>query len=354
MLVVGDVIDDILVRPLEPVTPGSDTRAQVRRAPGGSGANLAAWLGWLGSVGPEGPAGSVGSVGLPGSVGPRGSVGSVRPGVTFVGRVGAGDLERHARALRAYGVRPALAADPDRPTGTIVLLVGTDGERTMFVERGANPWLGPADLPHDLLEGTRLLHVSGYALFAEPARSAVLALAGEARRRGVPVSIDPGSAAFLREVGAERFLGWTRGALLAFPNADEAGVLTGLDEPEGAAAALCASYDVVVLTRGAEGAVVATRGADPVRCAADPVAALDSTGAGDAFAAGFLHAWLAGGGGHPGGVEAGAGEGHPDGAGAGGAELLGRAVTAARAGNRVAAQALGTLGARPPGVGEEP
>lgn len=297
VLVVGDVIDDILVRPLQPVTPGSDTRAEIRRAPGGSGANQAAWLGWLGAP------------------------------VSFAGRVGVADVGRHSAALRGHGVHPVLSVDPDRPTGTIVLLVGADGERTMYVERGANPWLQPADLPDDLLDEVRLLHVSGYCLIDEPARSTVLGLVAQAGRRGVPVSVDPGSAAFLREVGPAEFLGWTRGAGLAFPNQDEAVVLTGLDDPGAAAAALCSAYEVVVLTLGAEGAIVAVAGADPVRCPGDPVAALDSTGAGDAFAAGFLHAWLSG-------PAAG--------------DALDRAVTAAGAGNRVAALALGTLGARPP------
>ena len=128
-------------------------------------------------------------------------------------------------------------------------------------------------------------------------------------------------------MGPAAFLDWTRGAALAFPNRDEAGVLTGLDEPVAAAAALCSAYGVVVLTLGAEGAVVAVAGAEPLRCPSEPVAALDSTGAGDAFAAGFLHAWLGA-----------AGDGSP----------LDRAGSAADAGNRVAALALGTLGARPP------
>ena len=132
ILVVGDVIDDIVVRPLEPVAPATDTRSAIVPRPGGSGANTAAWLGAL------------------------------RAPVRFAGRVGAADVGRHADALAAHGVDARLAADDEAPTGSIVVLAH---DRTMFTARGANATLSAADLPDDLLDGVNHIHVSGYALF---------------------------------------------------------------------------------------------------------------------------------------------------------------------------------------------
>ena len=108
------------------------------------------------------------------------------------------------------------------------------------------------------------------------------------RRAGAtPVSVDPASAEFLREVGPEAFLAWTKGAAILFPNGDEAAVLTGAGDPETQCARLAAIYPLVVLKRGASGAVAAA-GATRWRVAAPAIEVVDTTGAGDAFVAGFL------------------------------------------------------------------
>jgi sugar/nucleoside kinase (ribokinase family) len=262
VLVVGDVIDDVLVRPRGPVTPDSDTPAEIRSEPGGSGANTAAWLG---------------SLGVP---------------TRFAGRVGARDVARHTDALRGCGVEPQLAPDPLAATGALVALVQPDGTRTMFVDRGANARLGLADLPDELLDGVDLLHVSGYALFDLPARDAVLDLVDRARRRAVPTSVDPGSVAFLREASPAAFHAWTRGVTVLLPNRDEAAVLTGATDPAAMARALGAHHDVAVVTLGAQGAVACGRDGAVVRAPAVGTDVVDTTGAGDAFNAGFLAHWL--------------------------------------------------------------
>ena len=163
ILVVGDVMDDLVVRPLGPLVPRSDTPAHMERHPGGSGANTAAWLGVLGAE------------------------------VRFAGRVGLADLRRHARALEACGVDARLAGDARTPTGSIVVLAH---DRSMFTDRGANLALGRDDLPDDLLEGVDHVHVSGYSLLEEGPRSAVLDLVA---RAGVPWSVDPASPAFVAD-----------------------------------------------------------------------------------------------------------------------------------------------------------
>ena len=264
VLVVGDVMTDVIVRPQGPPAPGSDRRATIRERPGGSAANQAAWLGHLGVQ------------------------------VTLAARVGASDRERCAAWLRGLGVHPALAADALLPTGRLIALLDPDGERSFLTDRGANAALGRRDLPAALLDGAALLHVSGYALFAPGPRAAVRSLMAAAARCGIAVSVDAASAAPLREAGAESFRAWTAGAALCFANAAEAAVLSGSDDPATQVARLASWYGLAVVKRGAAGATVAGRDGLCLARSARPVTARDSTGAGDAFLAGFLAAWLAG------------------------------------------------------------
>jgi len=246
ILVIGDVMDDLVVRPLGRIVPRSDTPADMERHPGGSGANTAAWLGHLGAK------------------------------VRFAGRVGLADLRRHATALERCGVDARLTGDARISTGRIVVLTH---DRSMFTDRGANLALGAEDLPDELLDGVSFVHVSGYALLEKGTRTAVLDLVAHS---GLPWSVDPASAAFVRDTG---FLSWTAGASICFPNEDEADVLE-----QG----LLGAYEVVVLKRGSRGAQVLRRGAEPVEVPNQPATEIDPTGAGDAFAAGYLAAMMRG------------------------------------------------------------
>jgi sugar/nucleoside kinase (ribokinase family) len=104
------------------------------------------------------------------------------------------------------------------------------------------------------------------------------------------VSVDPSSSALL----SAQFLDWAEGAGLLLPNVPEAHALTGESDPERAARALAERLDEVVVTLGADGALW-TDGDEVIRVPAVPVEAVeDSTGAGDAFAAGLLAARLEG------------------------------------------------------------
>lgn len=264
VLIVGDVIDDVIVRPLGPIVPASDTPARITPTAGGSGANQAAWFAAAGAR------------------------------ARFAGRVGVLDVERHARSLAATGVEARLAADPHRPTGVIVVLVDPDGERTMYTDRGANLGLCADDLPDDLLDDVDALHLSGYSLFDPGVRAAVLDLADRARDLGLPVSVDPSSTGFLAEVGAGRFLDWCAGAELLFPNLDEGRMLSGAEQPHAVVTRLLEHAPIVVLTLGRRGALVGSRGHEPLHVRAETVEVVDSTGAGDAFCGAFLAAWLGG------------------------------------------------------------
>ncbi|WP_443333562.1 carbohydrate kinase family protein [Streptomyces sp. CB00455] len=286
------VTDVVAVHP-EPLTPATDTAARIRTLPGGAGANAACWAAC------SGPA-----------------------EVRLLARVGVESARWHERALVDAGVRPRLVIDRQEPTGTVVALVGKDAERTFLTDSGAALRLCPADWAPSLLDGVAHLHLSGYLFFADSSRELALVALRAARGRGVPVSVDPASAGFLAAPGPRRFLDDIEGAAVLLPNEDEALLLAGLPGPVGvarAAAALSRRVPLVVVTRGAAGALVAERGRITAEVTAQAVEAVDSTGAGDAFTGGFLAARLAG----------------------------ADPVEAARAGCRAAAVAVTRLGGRP-------
>ena len=295
IVVMGDVMVDVVARLSGPVAVGSDSPASVSFGGGGSAANVAAWLAYAGA-----------------------------PPV-FVGRVG--DDARGASALaelRAAGVDARLVVDGEHPTGTCVVLVGPGGERSMLPDPGANAALAVADMPDSVLAAGGHLHVTGYSLVRPGPRPAALAAIARAVEAGMSVSVDPSSAALL---GPE-FLDLAAGAALLLPNLAEAQALTGMPSAGSAARALATRFPEVVVKLGAEGALWTNGGkqervpaavASPGAASPGP-ASLDTTGAGDAFAAGLLAARARG---------------------ASPAEAL-------AAGCALAAQAVLTPGARPP------
>ncbi|MEU2114196.1 PfkB family carbohydrate kinase [Streptomyces sp. NPDC016459] len=265
LLVVGDVVTDVVARHRTPLAPATDTAATIRTLPGGAGANAACWAA-------------------------RSGRGEVR----LLGRVGTDAAAWHERALLRAGVRPLLVPDAEAATATVIALVDASAERTFLTDSGAALRLSPGDWSVALLDGVTRLHLSGYLFFAEPSRETAVRALRDARDAGVPVSVDPASAGFLTELGADRFLASVEGAEILLPNADEARTLTGHEEPEAAAAELSRLFPLVVVTLGAAGALVAEDGAVSTRVAAPPVRPVDSTGAGDAFTGAFLAARLAG------------------------------------------------------------
>jgi sugar/nucleoside kinase (ribokinase family) len=263
LVVIGDVVTDVVALHQAPIAIGTDTAADIVVRPGGSAANTAAWAASLGTD------------------------------VRLLARVGTDTGEWHRRQLIAAGVRPHLSFDAERPTAVIVVMVDATGERTMLTHRGAGGTLSPADWDDRLLDGAAHLHISGYALFNPDGRRLVGMAMARAQRRGVAVSVDPASTGFLREFGVERFLQATAGCVI-MPNHAEASFLTGARDAETAAVELSRAYELAVVKLGGAGALVARGGRVTVRVAGDHAHPIDSTGAGDAFAGGFLAARLAG------------------------------------------------------------
>lgn len=262
VVVVGDLVTDVLVQAAGPLSPGSDTRATIAQRGGGAGANTACWLAECGVD------------------------------TALVSRVG-GDEVGRARTLELLGfnVEAIVSVDHEAITGTVVVLVGTDGERTMLADRGASLRLSAEDIDPRVFAPGVHLHLSGYVLLDEHSRGAAMYALDIARSHGMTVSVDAASAAPLATVGPEAFLSWTAGLDLLLANADEARILTGCQDATTAAIALARSCRIAVVTDGAAGAVWASDGT--VRhCPAEPVQVIDTTGAGDAFAAGLLTDWL--------------------------------------------------------------
>jgi sugar/nucleoside kinase (ribokinase family) len=258
IIVVGDAGLDVLVKHDGPVVPGGDRKADVRTALGGAGANTAAWLAALGAV----PA--------------------------LVGRVGDDPAGRQITAdLTAAGVRCVLTVDPDGHTCCVAVLVDQHGQRTMLSDRGAGARLRPGDLPPALLADAAHLHLSGYVLLDESSREAGTAMLAAAHAAGLTTSVDPQAAA-----PVEGFLDLVRGVDLLLPNTDELAALTGSADP-ASAAGLLDRVGAVAVTLGAGGAAWVDR-TGTLTAPADTVECVDSTGAGDAFDAALLVAWLAG------------------------------------------------------------
>ena len=197
--------------------------------------------------------------------------------------------------LRDRGVDvKQVRVDPDRPTGaTVILARPTD--RAILTAEGTIADVGADDVPSSLLARTRHVHVASY--FLQPAlRAALPDVVARAHAAGTTISVDP---------NWDPVESWDGGlsALLPtldlfFPNEEEARRITGRATASDAARALRGERGgpgpIVVVKRGAEGALAINADGEETSIAAFEIEPLDSTGAGDAFDAGFLRAWLEG------------------------------------------------------------
>jgi sugar/nucleoside kinase (ribokinase family) len=246
MLVVslGDLVLDVIVRLQQPLAPDADATSRITLGAGGQAANVA---GWVAAVG-----------------------GRAR----WLGKR-ADDLAGRAAAsqLAALGVELAGPVEP-AGNGVIVSLVEPDGSRSMCPDRGVATELRAAEIRDHAFAGADHLHVSGYALLREPVREAATRAIRFAREQGIRVSVDLSSWSAIRDRGAERF----RDELTAlapdvvFCNEDEDEIVGG--RLPGA---------VWILKRGAHGCSF-----DGEERAALPADVVDTTGAGDALAAGWM------------------------------------------------------------------
>jgi sugar/nucleoside kinase (ribokinase family) len=240
IVTLGDLLLDVIVRLEQPLAESADADAVTRVGAGGQAANVAAWAAELG--------------------------GNTR----FVGKRAGDDAgEVAARALARYGVEVVGPVAEGR-TGTVVSLVGADGGRTMASDRGISPELQADELDPSWLAGCEHLHLPGYSLLRSPIDEAALRAAQLAPR----VSVDLSSWSAIRDFGPARFRERLEALqpAIVFANDDEQRILGG-PLPN------C----TWILKRGALGARFGG-----VELPALPAEVVDSTGAGDALAAGYL------------------------------------------------------------------
>lgn len=238
----GDLLLDIVVKLTRPLAEGDDTRAETRAGGGGQAANVAAWSAALGAT------------------------------ARFIGKRGADAAGEVAEAdLLRRGV-DVLGPGPTGRNGVVVSLVDLDGSRTMISDRGVAPELSADEIEAEWFESADWLHISGYSLMREPIGTAAERAAELAKAAGARISVDLSSVNVIREFGAvrlgERFVHIRPDAV--FGNEAEHAELKVPSENR-------------IVKRGARGANFDGESLAPV-----PGDVVDTTGAGDALAAGYL------------------------------------------------------------------
>jgi len=253
---VGDLVVDIVVHLDRDPQRGTDTPAAIIHRRGGSAANVAAGVVAAGGVG------------------------------RFVGQVGDDHVATMLlESLTEAGVDARVVQRGT--TGTIVVLVDQAGERSFLTDRGAALHL--SGVPSDVLDNVDLLHVPAYSLTAGSLAETTQQLIGEAVEREIPVSLSTSSVSVLVEYGRERFLDLVRiiqPALIFANHAEAEFMLQGHPWFRHSEA-------TIITASGGEARLVRPDGTD-ARARPEPIEPVDTTGAGDAFTAGFLVAHLHG------------------------------------------------------------
>lgn len=254
---------DVVLAPDRPLEPATDVPGRVELRQGGSAANTARWLGRLGAA------------------------------TTLIAAVGRDAAGRAlVEAVRSDRVTARVARVAGVRTGRIGVVVAPGGERSFVADRGAADRLRPDDVDRSWFAGANALHLPAYSLIGEPLALAAGRAIGFAREGGATVSLDLASIGPLLAGGRRAAVALVEVARpdILFATAGEAEAVLGHHGVGG----LLDLAPVAVVKRGAKGATVLARaGAEPLRfeVATAHLHATDTTGAGDAFDAGFLVAW---------------------------------------------------------------
>ena len=193
----------------------------------------------------------------------------------------------YCRDLSEAGVESGATARGRGKTGQCMVFVTPDADRTMNTFLGASAGVGPRQVEREVIRRSRFVYLEGYLLTSEPGMKACGLARRWARSAGVGVSLTLSDPAIVQAFG-ERFNQLVdSGVDLLFSNEEEALVFTGAAKLDQAVSELAHRVPMVVVTRGADGVVVSA-GTTQVQVDAVPVHAVDTTGAGDSFAGGFL------------------------------------------------------------------
>jgi sugar/nucleoside kinase (ribokinase family) len=260
ILCIGDLALDVISQLKEPINYGNDTASRISSHPGGQAANVSTWITRTHSKAQL----------------------VARVGNDPVGFALISDLDK-------YGVEHMNLMHSGRPTGVVVILVDANGERTMFPDNGANADLEVSDLPP--LDDVDGVYVSGYALLDFRSRDAVLSMITKIKAAGKPIYFDPTTTGAMKIVSRDEVLSWVKlmdGILL---NSEEALYLGDAKDVETAEKNLTAYTPLVVIKLGSRGAMAVYK--DTIaKVSAVTTNVVDTTGAGDSFAAGFIPKWL--------------------------------------------------------------
>jgi len=260
IVVLGDINLDVLADLPVSLPVDGEVRTNVHVEPGGSAANFARAAAAAGAD------------------------------VSFIGCVGddlVGDIL--TESLDRAGVIPHLQRFR-AGSGAIVSLL-SDGGKTMLCFRGANDMIDPSFIEEGWFDDADHLHVSGYAFLSEKQSQAARRAVGIARARGMSISVDPPPANLIVSFGVGRFLDEISAARIVFPNLDEGRVMTGEKTPEGIVDLLMDRFPIGALTMGSDGSIAWDEWGRSFE-AADVIAGVDPTGAGDAFASRFIVSYL--------------------------------------------------------------
>lgn len=260
VLCIGDVMLDVVTKidvlPSQ-INYGSDTPAKISTHGGGAAGNVASWL-----TRTDARATIVGHVG-------NDSAGSAL-----------------VSEFDALGVRHHNLVVDNGHSGVVVVLVDPTGERTMFPDNGANSGLHIGDLPE--LVGFNAVYISGYSPLDPLSLKGIKEMIAKIRSAGIPIYFDPASVGGMKEVAIEEVRSWLSLMDVILLNEEEATYLSGSNDLDVALEYLLQQCETVVIKRGPQGALGKTRGSDSVSVPAIPTTVIDTTGAGDSFAAGFI------------------------------------------------------------------
>ena len=260
-LCIGDAALDVIVKMQTEIHVGSDTTSQISMHGGGAAANTATWLADLG----------------------HDVYFSCRLGDDAAGRAIASEFDQWDIEYR----KEFLAKEK---TGVVVVLVNNAGERTMFPDSGANSGIDEKNLPP--LVGFDAAFLSGYSLFNPLSTSGVLRMISMIKTANIPLIFDPASVGTMTAFGRQRVLEILPLMDIALMNEDEARFITATNDLKSALAFLTSMIPMAVIKTGSSGAIGQLRDGAPIETRTEAITAIDTTGAGDAFAAGFIPHWL--------------------------------------------------------------
>lgn len=207
----------------------------------------------------------------------------------YCGKVaGDGIGEFFLQDMREQGVAIDVPATAEGPSGTCVVLITDDAQRTMLTSLGASATLSPGDVDEEQLKQASYVYIEGYLFAGEPTRSAALKAMELAKAHGVKVAFTV-SDPFLIQYHKEEFWSLIEGPVdLLFCNHEEARALTGKHDAIDCAHEIHQHAENVALTLGENGSLLMHDG-ESIPIEGVTVEALDTTGAGDMYAAGILY-----------------------------------------------------------------